>query len=106
MLARWWGIPNAINKNADKIFRSLEDNYVALTVKEDGYELVPANVSEVEERQREWVKRADLVTPPADLQYRALTDLRDQRSQDARRFGAKSANLGELMHTRKPELVV
>jgi len=106
MLARGWGIPNAYIKNADRLFRSLEGKYVALTVKEDGYELVPANVNEVEERQRQWVKRADLVTPPADLTYRALTDLRYQHASDARRFGAKSANLGELMHARNSELQI
>jgi hypothetical protein len=106
MLAKSWGIPNAYIKNADKLFRALEGKYVGLVVKEDGYELVPANVNEVEERQREWVKRADLVTPPADLQYRALTDLRYQRSSDARRFGAKSANLGELLHARIPKLLI
>jgi hypothetical protein len=106
LLARGWGIPNAYIKNADKLFRSLEGKYVALIVKEDGYELVPANVNEVEQRQQEWIKRADLVTPPADLAYRALTDLKDQRAGDARRFGAKSANLGELMHARSPALQV
>src|SRR5262249_51510935 len=106
MLARGWGIPNAYIKNADKLFRSLAGKYVALTVREDGYDLVPADVNEVEERQRERVKRADLVTPPADLTYRALTGLRYQRAGDARRFGAKSANLGELMHARNPELQI
>ncbi|HKF57584.1 MAG TPA: PEP/pyruvate-binding domain-containing protein [Blastocatellia bacterium] len=106
LLARGWGIPNAYIKNADRLFRSLEGKYVALIVREDGYELVPANVNEVEQRQRDWVKRADLVTPPADLTYRALTDLKDQRANDARRFGAKSANLGELIHARNPALQV
>jgi hypothetical protein len=104
LLAKAWGIPNAYIKNADKLFRSLEGKYVGLVVKEDGYELAPANVNEVEERQREWVKRSDLVTPAADLGYRALTDLRHQRAADARRFGAKSANLGELIHAQIPDL--
>src|SRR5262249_25891549 len=48
LLARGWRIPNAYIKNADKLFRSLEGKYVSLTVREDGYELVPANVNEVE----------------------------------------------------------
>jgi hypothetical protein len=104
LLAKAWRIPNAYIKNADKLFGSLEGKYVALLVKEDGYDLVPANVSDVEARQREWVKRSDLVTPSADLGYHALTDLRQQRASDARRFGAKSANLGELMHAQIPDL--
>ncbi|HXG64933.1 MAG TPA: PEP/pyruvate-binding domain-containing protein [Blastocatellia bacterium] len=52
------------------------------------------------------MKRADLITPPADLAYTRLTDLKDQRARDARRFGAKSANLGELVNARIPGLVV
>ena len=100
MLAKSWGIPNAYIKNADKMFRALEGKYVRLEVGETGYKLTPANVAEVEERQRQWVKRSDLVTPPADLGYVLLTDLKAQRAADAVKFGGKSANLGELIHAR------
>ncbi|MGH9764480.1 MAG: PEP/pyruvate-binding domain-containing protein, partial [Blastocatellia bacterium] len=97
-----WGIPNGYIKNADRLFKSLEGKYVRLEIGESGYSLAPADPNEVEARQRLWVKRADLVTPPADLTYRALTDLKDQRSGDSIRFGAKSANLGELIHAGIP----
>src|SRR6185295_3643340 len=60
----------------------------------------------VEERNRQCVNRGDLVTPHADLDVRRLTDLKNQRARDAIRFGAKSANLGELMHARLPGLTV
>jgi hypothetical protein len=106
LLAKSWGIPNAYIKNADKLFRHLEGKYVRLEVRDDGYQLAPADVHEVEERQRQWVKRADLVTPPADLAYNRLTDLRFQRASDARRFGAKSANLGELMNAHLPVISI
>jgi len=106
LLARSWNIPNACIKNADQIFKQLEGKYVRLEVAEDQYKLTPADTKEVLARQQQWLKRADLVTPPADLKYNRLTDLRFQRARDARRFGAKSANLGEVMNARLAGIVV
>jgi rifampicin phosphotransferase len=100
MLAKSWGIPVAHIKNADKLFKQLEGKYVRLDVSENDYKLAPADAREVTERNRQWTKRSDLVTPRADLSDDRLTDLRDQRARDAIRFGAKSANLGELIHAR------
>lgn len=106
MLAKSWGIPNAHIKNADTLFKQLEGKYVRLEVAENEYHLTPADPREVEERNRRWVKRGDLVTPRADLNYEGLADLKNQRARDAIRFGAKSANLGELMHARLAGLAV
>jgi hypothetical protein len=106
LLAKSWGIPNAHIANADKLFKELEGKYVRLEVNDNDYKLLPANPKEVEARNREFIKRADLVTPPADLQYQKLTDLKDQRAVDARRFGAKAANLGQMINSHKPNIVV
>ncbi len=106
LLAKSWSIPNAHIKNADRLFKELEGKYVRLEVGESEYRLVPADVREVEARQRQWLKRADMVTPKADLEYDRLADLKDQRARDARRFGAKSANLGEILSARLPGVVV
>lgn len=106
LLAKSWGIPNAHIANADKLFKELEGKYVRLEVNENEYKLLPANAREVEARNRELVKRSDLVTPPADLNYEKLTDLQSQRRADARRFGAKAANLGELFNARNSQIVV
>lgn len=106
MLARSWAIPNAYIKNAAGRFGSLDGKYVRLEVREDGYTLELADVKAVEERQRKWAGRADLITPPADLEYHRLTDLTGQRARDARRFGAKSANLGEIMNAHPAGVVV
>jgi hypothetical protein len=106
MLAKSWAIPNATIKNADKLFKQLEGKYVRLEVREDGYSLTPADAPEVDARNREWVKRSDLITPRADLQYDRLTDLSHQRARDAIRFGAKSANLGEIVHAHLPGIEV
>ena len=106
MLAKSWTIPNATIKNADKLFKQLEGKYVRLDVRESDYTLSPADPREVDARNRELVKRSDLVTPRADLEYDRLTDLAHQRSRDAIRFGAKSANLGEIVHARVPGVEV
>jgi hypothetical protein len=106
MLARSWAIPNATIKNADTLFKALEGKYVRLEVRENDYSLSPADSREVDERNRQWVKRGDLVTPRADLNYDRLTDLKLQRARDAVRFGAKSANLGEIIHAKLPGLAI
>jgi hypothetical protein len=106
MLARSWTIPNASIRNADKLFAGLEGKYVRLEVRENDYTLGPADAREVTERNRRWIKRQDMVTPRADLGYGQLTDLKDQRARDAVRFGAKSANLGELINSRNPAIAV
>ncbi|HKQ08302.1 MAG TPA: PEP/pyruvate-binding domain-containing protein [Blastocatellia bacterium] len=105
MLAKSWGIPVAHIKNADRLFKQLEGKYVRLDVSENDYKLAPADAREVTERNRQWIKRTDLVTPRADLSEDQLTDLRDQRARDAIRFGAKSANLGELIYARAGVMV-
>jgi rifampicin phosphotransferase len=106
MLAKSWAIPNATIKNADRLFKQLEGKYVRLEVRENDYSLAPADPREVDARSREWVKRSDLITPKADLGYIQLTDLNRQRARDAVRFGAKSANLGEILHARLPGIEV
>jgi hypothetical protein len=106
MLAKSWDIPNAHIKNADSLYRHLEGKYVRFEARENGYLIEPADAREVLERQRRWMVRADTVTPRADLDYARLSDLKDQRATDARRFGAKSANLGEIIRARLPALLV
>ena len=106
MLAKSWAIPNATIKSADKLFKQLDGKYVRLEVRENDYSLAPADPREVEVRNREWVKRTGLITPRADLGYTQLTGLNRQRARDAVRFGAKSANLGEILHARLPGVEV
>jgi hypothetical protein len=106
MLAKSWAIPNASIKDADKLFAGLEGKYVRLEVRENDYTLVAADAREVGERNRQWIKRQDLVTPRADLSADRLTDLKDQRARDAVRYGAKSANLGELINLKNPGIAV
>jgi hypothetical protein len=98
LLAKGWGAPNAYIKDADKLFKPLEGRFVYFETREDGYTLRPADSNETLEAGRRLAKRSDLLTPEADLEFKELADLKDQRKHDAKRFGAKSANLGEVTY--------
>jgi hypothetical protein len=97
LLAKGWGAPNAYIKDADRLFKQLEGRFVYFETREDGYTLRPAESNETLEAGRRLANRSDLLTPGADLEFSRLTELKDQRKGDAKRFGAKSANLGEVM---------
>jgi len=97
LLAKGWGAPNAYIKDADRLFEPLKGRFVYFETRDDGYTLRPADTNETLEAGRRLAKRSDLLTPEADLEFRELTELKDQRKRDAKRFGAKSANLGEVM---------
>lgn len=98
LLAKGWGIPNAYIKGAAQLYRPLEGRFVYFETAESSFTLRPAALSETTEYARRAAERADLLTPRADLRFRKLTALVEQRKVDAERFGAKSANLGEVAH--------
>lgn len=104
LLAKGWGIPNAYVKDADARFRSLLNRWVTLVVTDDGVTVEPAE--QIVESDRERERSRELRLPGADLRWRALTDLHRQRAQDVIRFGAKSANLGEVAQARIPDIIV
>ncbi|HEX4949903.1 MAG TPA: hypothetical protein VFZ34_24770, partial [Blastocatellia bacterium] len=95
LLAAGWGIPNAYVKNADEIFKPLVGKFVYFEAREDGFVLRAAESSETAEAGRRLAERSDLLTPEADLEFKQLTSLKDQRMKHSQRFGAKAANLGE-----------
>jgi len=105
LLTKGWGAPNACIKDADKLFKPLEGKFVYFETREDGYTLRPSETDETLEAGRRLAKRSDLLTPEADLEFKQLTELKNQRKRDAKRFGAKSANLGEMIHAVRAGLV-
>ncbi len=104
LLAKSWNIPNAFFKDADVKFKSLVNRWVTLTVTDNGLTIEPAE--KIESSPDELRRSAELQVPKADLQSRELTDLDQQRARDVIRFGAKSANLGEVAHAGLPGVVV
>ncbi|HWQ33802.1 MAG TPA: PEP/pyruvate-binding domain-containing protein [Blastocatellia bacterium] len=105
LLAKGWGIPNAYIRDADEIFKPLAGKFVYFETREDGFTLRPAETRETAEYGHRMAERSDLITPRADLEYKKLTELKDQRRTDAVRFGAKAANLGEVMHAIRAGMV-
>ncbi len=97
LLSKGWGIPNAYIKNAAEFFKPLEGKFVYFETREDGFTLRRADTNETAEAGRRLAARSDLLTPEADLDFKELVELKNQRKHDAKRFGAKSANLGEVI---------
>jgi rifampicin phosphotransferase len=96
LLAAGWGVPNAYIRGADETFKSLVGKFVYFETREDGFVLRAAETTEAAEAGRRLAERSDLLTPRADLEYKQLTELSQQRQRHALRFGAKAANLGEV----------
>jgi hypothetical protein len=105
LLAKGWGAPNAYINGADRLFKPLEGRFVYFETREDGYTLRPAEARETAEAGRRLAERSDLLTPEADPEFKLLAELKDQRKRDAKRFGAKSANLGEVIHAARAGIV-
>ncbi len=105
LLAKGWGIPNAFIKDAAENYAALVGKFVYFETRADGFTLRPATSNEAAERGRQLAKRSDLLTPAADLEWKELTELKAQRKTDAKRFGAKAANLGEIAQAIKRHAV-
>ena len=101
LLAKGWGIPNAYIKDAAESYAALAGQFVYFETRADGFTLRPATANEAAARGRQLAQRSDLLTPAADLNWQELTELKAQRKADAKRFGAKAANLGEVMRAIK-----
>ncbi|MDQ3009851.1 MAG: PEP/pyruvate-binding domain-containing protein, partial [Acidobacteriota bacterium] len=101
LLTKGWGVPNAYIKGAAELLKPLEGKFVYFETRDDGYTLRRADTNETAEAGRKLAQRSDLLTPEADLDFKRLVALKDQRRQNAKRFGAKSANLGEVIHAMR-----
>ncbi len=106
LLAKSWGVPNAYIKNAAELFKQYDGWWVSFDTLRDTYKIKRADVKEIDEYQKRLKVRLDIMTPRYNLNEKRLTGLRDQRAGDVIAYGAKSANLGELMHARLPGIVV
>lgn len=95
MLARALGVPGAVTPAAEGALSPLIGREVVFEVHPSSWSLREASAGEaLEARARRKPPKRRL---SADLDWRELTALSRQRGPDSRRFGAKSANLGEVM---------
>ena len=106
LLAKGWGIPNAYVKDANELLKGYDGWWVTFETLPDKYLIKRADKKELDTYLANLTKRTDLMRPRANLSEKRLLDLRLQRAQMADAFGAKSANLGEVLRARLPGITV
>jgi hypothetical protein len=106
LLAKGWGIPNVYIKNAQELLKQYDGWWVQFDAKRDTYTITRADNSTLDEYQRRLKQRLDIMTPRYDLSIKAMAALNQQRASSVVAYGAKSANLGELIHARPAGFVV
>ena len=96
LLAKSWKIPNGYLKNADSTYADLVGKMVVMESRGgDSITLRPATPIEMANAAKSTPARS-VQLAKADLTYRALPALTEQRKNYAIRTGAKAANLGEV----------
>ncbi len=106
LLAKGWNVPNAYIKNAHELLKQYDGWWVSFETFPDKYTIKRADVKEIDEYQKRLAARHDLMTPRSDLSVKRLADLREQRARVGHIYGAKSANLGEVLRARLPGITV
>lgn len=102
LLAKGWGIPNVYIKNAHELFKQYDGRWIQFDARHDNYSIKLADNTALDEYQRRLKQRKDIMTPRFDLSVTRLASLHAQRKSSSIAYGAKSANLGELIHARLP----
>lgn len=93
-----WGIPNAGYKNAASEFAPLNNQLVAYAVTEQGLSLRAATQEERVQHEQRQSEQRTVTLPAAQIDNPTLAPLHSLRAVDARIYGSKTANLGEIMH--------
>lgn len=106
LLAKGWNIPNVYIKNAQELFKQYNGWWVEFDARREDYSIKRADNSALDEYQKRLKQRLDIMTPRFDLSVTKLAGLNEQRASSVISYGAKSANLGEVMHARVPGFTV
>src|SRR6059058_6188811 len=106
LLAKGWNIPNVYIKNAQELFKQYNGWWVEFDARRDNYSIRRADNSELDEYQKRLKERLDVMKPRSDLSVTKLAGLSEQRASSVVAYGAKSANLGELIHARLPGFTI
>ena len=97
-----WGIPNATIKNAKNALAKFDGKWVFYEVTEAGYTMREATTDELAQHAKAKTEKTKVVMPEADLSTTALLPLNQIKATDATKYGAKTANLGEMMQAKMP----
>ncbi len=102
ILARGWGVPNVYIKDADKLFKELDTYVIELTANLTDYKYKRADLETVKDK---FVDPEEAVAP-SDLKVTKLAPISEMRKKDSIAYGGKSANLGEMINAKNPNIVV
>jgi len=102
ILAKGWNVPNVYIKDADKLFRDKDTFVWEFDATMSNYKFTPVDV----EKLKTDFRSPDQQVPPSNLTVTRLAGLREQRKSDSIIYGAKSANLGEMLFAKIPGIIV
>jgi hypothetical protein len=109
LLAKSWRIPNGYVKNAASLYRELNGQWVRLDARPEGMTIRAATLAEIAKANRARGIQAVQIAK-ADVSFRGLPSLLEQRRSDVIRTGAKAANLGDVARriaiAKMPDFVV
>ncbi len=107
LLAKGWGIPNAYIKNADQLLREFDGRWIEFetTLTEPRIKLAGREELEWYAKRKEELDQI-VKSPPSDLSVTKLAALVQIRRADSKVYGAKAANLGEVISGRIPRVIV
>lgn len=106
LLAKGWGIPNVYIKNAQELLKEYNGWWVEFDARRDNYSIKRADKDALNDYLKRVKERLDVMKPRSDLSVKRLASLSQQRAASSISYGAKSANLGELIHARLPGVTV
>ncbi|MBA2341711.1 MAG: PEP/pyruvate-binding domain-containing protein [Pyrinomonadaceae bacterium] len=106
LLAKSWGVPNAYIKNAGELFKEYDGWWMSFETLRDRYNIQRADNNQLREYQTRLAARRDVMTPRFNLSVNRFASLSEQRARSVIAYGAKSANLGEVLNSRLPNVTV
>lgn len=105
VLAKGWGIPNAYIKDADKLFKEYDTWWVEFETNLTDYTIKRADLKIIDENKTRY-KDEVFKDPPSNLEIAKIAPLAALRKKDSIGYGAKAANLGEIMNAKIPDIIV
>jgi hypothetical protein len=103
ILAKGWGIPNVYIKDADKLFA--DKNTFVWELDAGFSEYKWKEIKDPAELEQKFAS-PDQQVAPSDLSVKKLAPLGSMRAADSVVYGAKAANLGEVMNGAVPNITV
>lgn len=103
ILAKGWNIPNVYIKDADKLFREYNERWITFEATLTNYKYKPTTNAELDDPN---IKTPLEREAPSNLEVKKLAGLREMRKKDSIIYGAKSANLGEMLNNKIPSIIV